>query len=136
MPLSSREWEFLTYGPDDRWDDPFTSIEEARQAWLTNRERLLADHGPGRRPWGWHEFEGPPDLPYDYDRETSSLFERGLLGESEKAELISFWRAEFLRAQELGDVVQRRRHIKWADVPASLVKRWRAGRRRRGQDRS
>ena len=125
--LSPEQETFFRFGPDDRWDDPFVTIEEARQAWLANRGRLLANHAPGRRPWAWHEFEGPADLPYDYDRETSLLFERGLLDESEKAELISFWRQEFQRAQELDDAAK---HLKWADVPRSLIKRWQRERRR------
>ena len=128
---SDQEWLFRL-GPDERRDDPFASIEEARQAWLANRDRLLANHAPGRRCWGWHEFEAPADLPYDYDRERSLLFERGLLDESEKAELIGFWRREFQRAQEF-DEAARRRHLKWADVPARLVKQWRRKRRRRGK---
>jgi hypothetical protein len=127
--LSSDQWDFFMFGPDERRDDPFVTIEQARQAWLANRDRLLANRAPGHRPWAWHEFEAPADLPYDYDRETSLLFERGLLGESEKAELISFWRKEFERVQEL-DEAARRRHLKWADVPASLVKRWQRARRR------
>ena len=131
--LSVPQEECLRYGPDERRDDPFISIAEARQAWFANRDRLLAGHGPGRRPFGWHEFEGGPNLPYDYDRERSLLFERGLLGESEKAELIAEWRREFQRAEQLDDAIRRAKHLKWADIPASLLKRWRAERRRRGK---
>jgi hypothetical protein len=130
--LSPEREEFLRFGPRDDRDDPFVSVEEAHQAWLANRDRLLANHAPGRRCWAWHEFEAPADLPYDYDRERSTLYAAGLLDEPEKAELVSFWRKEFDQAERL-DVELRRKHLVWADVPRSLQREWERERRRRGK---
>jgi hypothetical protein len=131
-PLSSeREW-FLRFGPDERQDDPFSSIEEAREAWLANRDRLLANHAPGRRCWAWHEFEAPPDLPYRYDSECSVLYQAGLLDQAEARELEVWWRQEFERAEQF-DPAARRAHHKWADIPKTLLREWKRKRRRRGK---
>jgi hypothetical protein len=74
------------YGPDPRWD-AFDTEEEAGAAWAQHRERIL-EHYPGRRPMGWWHFEAG-DLRYPgYDRERSTLYETGLLGEAERAELV------------------------------------------------
>ena len=56
-------------------------------AWARNRDRLLAGYRHGRRPMAWWQFEAG-DLRYPgYDREQSTLYRAGLLGEEERAEL-------------------------------------------------
>jgi hypothetical protein len=131
------------YGPDPRWD-AFDTEEEAGAAWAQHRERIL-EHYRGRRPLGWWHFEAG-DLRYPgYDRERSTLYETGLLGEAERAELVTWWREQFERAQapdfwiclgpgrSLEGAPARRQHYKWADIPRSLRLRWTREHRRRGK---
>jgi hypothetical protein len=131
----------LRYGEDPRWD-AFHSEEEHCDAWLRNRDRLLAGYR-GRRPAAWWRFEAG-DLPYPgYDREQSVLFEVGVLGEEECAELERWWHEQYLRAQavnfwhclgpgrSLKGEPARRAHYRWADIPASLLAQWSAEHRRR-----
>lgn len=59
--LTDDEELVLTLGPGvisfTTIEDVFGTIENARAGWLLHRDRLLAENGPGRRPWGWSEFE-------------------------------------------------------------------------------
>jgi hypothetical protein len=51
-----------------------------------------------RRPAAWWQFEAT--FPYPgYDHEQSTLYEAGVLGEEERAELVAAWREEFETAQ-------------------------------------
>jgi hypothetical protein len=130
----------LLYGVDPRWD-AFRTEEEFRDAWMRHRDRLLA-HRHGRRPMGWWRFESPIPFP-GHDREQAVLFEAGLLGEEERAELVAEWHAHYWRAQApdfwlclgpgrfLKGAPARRRHYKWADIPKSLLVQWTKERRRR-----
>ena len=133
----------LLYGPDPRWD-AFRTEEEHRDAWLRNRDRLLAWHRHGHRPMAWWHFESP--IPFlGYDREQAVLFEAGLLGEEESATLVTEWRREFERAQAsdfwvcqgpgrfLHGKEARRAYYRWAGIPRDLLKRWTRERRRRSR---
>ena len=121
---------------------PFDSDEERREAWAKHRNWLMAlfaNHG--RRPMAWWQYEAPIFYP-GYDREQSTLYEAGLLSESEKAELVARWKYEFDRACRPGFFVclgpqhflegeqAREAHYRWADIPAALVEQWMAERRR------
>ena len=123
----------------------FDSPDELRAAWMEHRDevmRLFA--GNGRRPQGWWAFESPIPWP-GYHKQQSALYDAGLLGDEEKAELERRWRHEFERAygphffyteapgEMLEGAAARRKHLDWADVPDSLRQRWRAERRRRGR---
>ena len=132
----------LQYGADDRWADAFRDEDEHRDAWIRNRDRLLAWYRHGHRPAAWWQFEAG-DLRYPgYDREQSTLYQAGILGEEEAAALMSEWRREFERAQAadfwlclgpgrfLKGAPARRRHYEWADVPKSLLVQWTKERRR------
>ena len=133
----------LLYGPDPRWD-AFHSEEEYRDAWERNRDRILAAYRHGRRPMAWWTFEAPIKFP-GYEHQQSALFEAGLLGEEEAATLVSEWREQFEHAHDphffhcdgpgriLEGAPARKRHFRWADIPAPLVKRWTAQRRGRGR---
>ena len=130
----------LLYGPAPEWRDAFASIEEARVTWERYRGRLLSGKAPGRRVWAWYEFEAPPGLRYDYDRERSALYDAGLLSEGEKAALEREWRDQFDRAQRpdfglcLGSAgwlrgdAARQAHYEWADIPQKLIAAWSAAR--------
>ena len=130
----------LQYGPDPRWD-AFRDAAEQRNAWIRNRDRLLAWYRHGRRPAAWWQFEAPIRYP-GYDKEQSTLYAAGLLTAEECAELDDFWRKEFERAQQpdffhcegpgqfLKGEPAKRAHYQWADIPRALVKQWTAHRRR------
>ena len=130
-----------------RAEFPFEDEQEAREAWRFHRERLMFLYGrSGRRPAAWWWFESPDEVEYDPDRERSILFEAGLLDPDERERLIAEWRAEFERCRAPGfslsvgpgvpwliGLAARRAHITEADIPASLVKKWTAGRRKEPQ---
>jgi hypothetical protein len=91
----------------------------------------------GRRPLGWWKFEAPFEYP-GRCCERSVLYTAGLLAEQEQAELLTWWRQEFEKAQApnfwfcqgpgrfLEGTDARREHLRWADVPAELVEQWSA----------
>jgi hypothetical protein len=125
---------------------PFASEGARQAAWLRHRDHLLAafSSGPGRRLQAWWQYEAPIVWP-GLDRERSTLYAPGLLGEAEKAELEAEWRREFDRAQEPGfslclgpgdwleGAAARRAHYRYADIPRELVKRWTAERKRQAR---
>ena len=82
---------------------PFASAEARRAAWLRHRDCLLRrlPSSPGRRPAGWWAYEAPLRWP-GYDREQSTLYLAGLLGDEEKVELEAEWRRHFERSQVPG----------------------------------
>ena len=100
-------------------------------------ERLSAARSLPTRRWGWWLFEAG-DLRYPgRDLERSTLFEAGLLGDEEEAELLADWRCEFDRAHgpnffhcASGKILRgeaaRHAHLKWADIPPALVEEWSA----------
>jgi hypothetical protein len=129
----------LQYGPDPRWD-AFRSEDEHRDAWLRNREHMLATYRHGRRPMAFWRFEAG-DLRYPgHETERSTLYQAGLLGEEERRELLAEWRQEFERAQapdfwfclgsgrSLKGASARRAHYRWAGIPRELVREWTAQR--------
>ena len=124
--------------------EAFASPEARRAAWLRHREHFSLPSAPGRRAMAWWAYEA--SIPYPGpDREASTLYAAGLLGEAEKVELEADWRREFDRAQEPGfwlclgpgdwleGAAARRAHYRWADIPRSLVKRWTAERKRQAR---
>jgi hypothetical protein len=130
----------MWYGPDP---DPghasaFETVERARRYWADNRARLMPILAvDGRRPWGWWAFEADAPRHPGYDRERSTLYEAGLLGAEEAAELLADWRHEFDRAngadffccvggKNLRGAAARHEHFKWADIPPALVEAWSA----------
>jgi hypothetical protein len=134
----------LRYGPDPRWP-AFRSENEYRDAWLRNREKMLAGARHGRRPMAWWRFEAG-DLRYPGDEtERSMLYQAGLLGEEELRELVAWWRQAFEKAQApdfwlclgpgraLKGVPARRAHYRWADIPRELLLQWTREHRRRGR---
>src|SRR6516225_1885744 len=120
---------------------PFASAEARQAAWARHREHLIRKlpSSPGRRPMAWWQYEAAIPWP-GYDRERSTLYSAGLLGEDEKTELEAEWRREFERGQQRGfffcsgpnkyysGAVARRELYRWADIPLELVKRWTTGR--------
>jgi hypothetical protein len=125
---------------------PFASEEARQAAWLRHREHLVGQlsSGPGRRLQAWWRYEAPIAWP-GLDRERSTLYAAGLLGDAEKVELEAEWRHEFDRAQEPGfslctgpgdwleGAAARRAHYRYADIPRGLVKRWMAERKRQAR---
>jgi hypothetical protein len=123
----------------------FASEEERRAAWLRHREQILLLSAPGRRPQAWWAYEAPVAWP-GLGCERSALYAAdGILSEAEKLELEAYWHEEFDRAQEEGfwicmapnEILEgraaRRAHYRDVDIPAALVKKWTAERRRQVQ---
>jgi hypothetical protein len=120
----------------------FSSREELRAAWETHRDEIMRRWGNhGRRPAGFYEFmwDGPRPA---YDVERSTLWRAGLLSETERAQIEAEWRQEFERAHKpdffhhtgsevLHGEPAAQAHLRWADVPRELVRRWTAARKRR-----
>jgi hypothetical protein len=144
--VSGAELLELLLGPGHQ-GPAFASEEEARAAWVRNRDCILAVWSTsGRRPVGWWSFDAPATLEYPgYERERSSLFTAGLLGEAEAAELIAYWRHEFERTfapsffvcsgpgKIFRGAAARRQHCKWLDLPRELRRKWTAEHRRRSR---
>ena len=143
--LTLSELQELWLGAHPTTGSCFRTREELVAAWQAGRAvvmRLWGSHG--RRPRGFYEFEWPGDPPA-YDVERSCLWRSGVLGPEEKLEVEREWRREFETAQapnfsvNTGDEILHgdaavQAHLRWADVPRELVKRWTAAaRRRRGR---
>jgi len=107
--------------------------EELREAWDRGRDvvmRLWARGG--KRPMAWWYLEAPVlGLAWPgADRQRSTLWRApGVLGESERAEVEAEWRRDFDAAKGKG-VRERREHYEFHDIPAELVEKWQAERRR------
>jgi hypothetical protein len=139
--LSHEQEMVLQYGAEERWAEAFATEEEYRDAWIRNRDRLLAGYRNGRRPMAWWTLESPIAFP-GYEQQQSVLFEANLLEPEERAELERWWHEQFLRAWNPqffhcdgpGRILEgepaRKAHFKWADIPTSLLKRWSAEYRR------
>jgi hypothetical protein len=121
----------LWLGPNPEMGSCFRDRAELVAAWEKYGPEAMARWGHGgRRPQGWWEFEAPPDLHRVYATERSTLYERGLLGIDEAAQLEREWRQGFDQAQKLSDA-EREQHYREIDLPASLRRRWSAAERRR-----
>ena len=140
--LSSDQELALWLGCGRNGSQPFETEDEARELWQRHAPRLMEIFARnGHRPWGWWVFEAPPELEFDYDRERSMLFEAGLLEPGEAAALVVYWREQFERCHEPGfgycaglgkwltGQAAREAHLRWADVPASLIAQWHTERR-------
>ena len=141
--LSHWQEMFLTYGPEARWNDAFADEEEVCAAWNYHRGRILSTYRNGRRPWAWWTIDHP-ELRYpDHDGEQAALFEAGLLGEEERAELVARWRSDFERAQKPGFMYcagftkpsdtaatwlegepAMKAHFAWSGIPKGLLTEW------------
>src|SRR4051812_4355708 len=121
----------------------FGGEEERRAAWFHHRDVLLRHCCGGQRPAGWWDYESP--FPYPgRDYAAASLFESGLLTEGEVAELTTWWRKDFERAQDPGftfrttstwldGAAARRAFYRWSGIPRELLLQWTREHRRRGK---
>ena len=126
--LSPSQLQELWLGPSHE-GSVFETREELEDAWKRGRDRVMAEHGRnGRRPLAFYEFEVPFAHP-GLVRERSTLWRAGVLADDERVELETYWRREFEHAEALGDAAARRAHYRWADIPRSLLKQWKAERR-------
>jgi len=146
--LTLSELQELWLGAHPTSGSHFRSREELVEAWETGRAvvmRLWGSHG--RRPAGYYEFEWEGPRPA-YDVERSSLWRAGVLSEAERNELEAEWKAEFEKAhtpnffistgpdEALHGDAAVAAHLRWADVPRELVRRWTAARRRSGRQQA
>jgi hypothetical protein len=129
----------LWLGPSPYLSPAFDSDEQRRESWFRHRNQLMEQFGSrGRRPVAWWRYEAGELCYPGYDRERSTLYEAGLLGEGERAELLAYWREQFDRAGAPGFFLcegpgrflhgdaARRAHCRWADIPPALVAAWSA----------
>jgi hypothetical protein len=132
--LTPEQAQELCLGINHNVGSYFPDSEAAEAAWARHRDWLLQEFGShGKRPLGWYFFERP-DVPFDVDRESSILWAHGVLGDAEKAALEGWWKTEFEAAHARGlDAKRRRQHYAWADIPAELVRKWTAQRRRKAK---
>jgi hypothetical protein len=92
---------------------------------------------------GWWEFEAGDLKHPGHNHERSVLWRAGKLTTGEREGLETEWKMEFERAQApdftlnegFGELLRgdaaRTKHYRHHDIPAALVKRWTAARRRR-----
>ena len=123
-----------------------------RAAWFAHRDELLRHCRWGQRPAGFWDYECPVSRPRDSDYRQATLYENGLLSETEVTELTALWRADFEKAQapgfaycighaKPGDTfaswlhgeAAKKAHYKWAGIPKSLLRKWMAARKRQGK---
>jgi hypothetical protein len=144
--LSPAQEQELWLGAPDTGSS-FAGEEERSEAWFRHRERLMAMWGcHGKRPVAWWQYESPPELYYPgADYEKSTLYEADLLSESEKAQLVANWRREFDHASApgfthvaspgkfLSGPPAFEAHMRWADIPPSLLEEWTAERQQSPQ---
>ena len=140
--LTLSELQELWLGAHPTTGSHFRSREELVAAWEAGRAvvmRLWGSHG--RRPAGFYEFEFDGPRPA-YNVERSTLWRAGVLSAEEKAELEAEWKVEFERAyapnffhhdgvEVLHGEPAVQAHLRWADVPRELTRRWAAARKRR-----
>jgi hypothetical protein len=130
--------------------DAFSSDEERREAWEVHREFMMSGCRYGCRPAGWWAYEAPIERPADPNYGPAALWEAGLLDPREREDCERSWRAHFEQAFEphfaiclgLDDKNQAQwlrgeeaRKHQWSTygIPARLIRRWLAERRRRGR---
>ena len=150
-PLSHEGQMSLRYG--ELASRPgFASEEERRAAWFNHRDELLQHCSGGQRPAGWWDYESPIPYPRDRAYAAATLYENGLLNESELAELMIHWRQAFERSQNprfmfclgfakpsdpvaswLKGAAARKAHYRWAGIPRELLKEWMTQRRRQSR---
>jgi hypothetical protein len=133
--LTLSELQELWLGAHPTSGSCFCTREELVAAWAAGRAvvmRLWGSHG--RRPAGYYEFEYAGRRP-PYDLERSTLWREDLLTVEEKAELEAWWKVEFEKAHAPdffistgsevlhGDAAVQA-HLRWADVPHELARRW------------
>jgi hypothetical protein len=142
----------LEFGDPQQMPPAFRDDVERREAWARHREFILEDWHHGTRPRAWWAYENHGlTYPQNFAYEAATLFEAGLLADSEREFLLKRWRQQFDQAQPdnfqhciglqpsatfacwlKGDAA-REAHYRWAGIPRSLLKQWAAERRR--QDR-
>jgi hypothetical protein len=121
-----RAYQELWLGPGND-GSIYNSPEELRASWEENRPEVMRIWATnGKRPMAWWYFDAPGlGLKWPgYDRQQSYLYDHNVLSEEERTQLLAFWRREF-------DHNQSPVHLDWADVPASLRRRWMTARKRR-----
>ena len=130
---------------DQKFDLPgaFASDEARREAWEVHREYFMSHCRFGARPAAWWDYEAPIARPADRNYGPAALWEAGLLEPREREVCERYWRAHFEQSFEphfgiclgpgkwLKGEEARKRHWTTYGIPARLIKRWLAERRRR-----
>jgi hypothetical protein len=139
----------LEFGDPDHLPPAFPNDDEPRAAWFQHRDMIMPHWQRGCRPLAWWQYEdhGLQRPPAAYQEAT--LYERGLLGNGERARLLRRWRESFDEAQAddfaycigskpgqtfstwLHGDEARQAHYAWAGIPRELIRRWERQRRKK-----
>jgi hypothetical protein len=115
----------------------FRDEAELRAAWAAGRVVCMRIWASGaRRPMAWWYLEAP-GLGLKWpgrDQERSYLYANNVLGEEERLTVEAEWQRSFDETRRMG-ARERREHLAFHDVPASLVEAWTVARRRRARAR-
>jgi hypothetical protein len=117
----------------------------------TPSARVIVSGRPATRS-AWWSYESPVWRPRDRVYEKATLYENGLLTETEVADLTALWRSHFEKAQEPGFAfcighakpgdtfaswlegeAAKKAHYAWSGIPKKLLKEWTRARRRRSR---
>ena len=143
FPLDHWQQTSLWLGEDPN-HHAFESEAERCAAWIKHRDYFMAtcyDH-PGGRCAAWWDYESPIRRPKDENYCAAALWEvDGLLDDEERSALEKMWREYFDQAQvpeftyhtghgRLEGAKARAAYYRWSGIPRTLVKQWRAERRR------
>jgi hypothetical protein len=123
----------------------FADDEERRAAWEVHREFFMSHCRYGGRPAAWWDYESPIPLPED-GYGPAALWEAGLLEPREREDCERSWRGHFEQSFEphfgiclgpgewLKGEEARKHHSTTYGIPARLIRRWLAERRRRDRE--
>jgi hypothetical protein len=133
----------LEFGDPDHLPPAFRNDDERRAAWFQHRDVIMPHWQHGHRPLAWWQYEAHGlQYPQDPAYQEAVLYERGLLGNGERASLLRQWREYFDRAQDddfgycvgrksgqtfsswLHGDEARQAHYRWAGIPRELIRRW------------
>ena len=126
--------------------DAFASDEERRGAWEVHRDYFMSPCRLGARPAAWWDYEAPIARPADSYYGPAALWEAGLLEPREREVCERYWRAHFEQSFEphfgiclgpgewLKGEEARKHHSTTYGIPARLIRRWLAERRRRDRE--
>jgi hypothetical protein len=123
--------------------DAFADDEERREAWEVHRDYFMSHCRYGYRPGAWWDYEAPIARPADRNYGPAALWEANLLDPHEREACERSWRAHFEQSFEphfgiclgpgewLKGEEARKHHWTTYGIPARLIRRWLAERRRR-----
>jgi hypothetical protein len=115
--MSSRRRKPVREDYPPPWEPRPISLER----WQRHRTTLMARATEGHRPEEWWAYERNMDKPAD---QAATLYAMGELQGTELELVLKSWRTYYKTARGYSDIQEQREFIKWAGIPAELVKQW------------